>query len=38
VNTNQALKWSIPKEMIQPTRGLKPIYLGTALNLLKKTV
>lgn len=36
VNTDQVLKWDIPKEMIQPTRGFKPVYLGTALNVLKK--
>lgn len=36
VNAYQILKWNISEEMIKPTRGVKPIYLGTILNFLKK--
>lgn len=36
VNADQILKWNISEEMIKPTRGVKPIYLGTILNFLKK--
>lgn len=29
-------KWSLPQEMLKPTRGFRPMYLGILLEVLKK--